>query len=803
MAGSHNSVLHAFAALTGAILVGAWGPVPWLPVAVAAAAVACVPRRWPTARRLGRCVGAGLAAAAAASALAPPGTLWGAGPRQADLDGRVDRLFCLADRCSAVLTDAHADGQPLGEDVRMTLAPWEAEPLRVGQRYRVRARLDAEPTGANPGFEPAGQPRRLRWNGRPLDADPLEAMDDTPTPGVGTWRASLRDRMTLPDAAVTGLYRAILLGDKDGLDPRLRDWFGDTGTAHLLAISGLHLAIVGFGLYRLLLFGLLCWPRLAQAGRPPAWAAAAALVLTWAYVVLVARSDATFRAALVMTLVLLGAVLARRATGPRSLALAAIGLTIVYPRAPLEASFQLSFAAAGALVASQPSLRNLDAWLADPGRLEPRGLRVARWLLPGLAASVVTFAATAPLTLAWFGQLAPIGLLVNLVAVPLTALAVVPVGAGWLVLACVWPALAGLLAPLPEVAGDLLLGLVRGWAEVADAATQPAWPHLAGALGAAAVVLALVGRRGWPWAGGTAAACAVLVLAHGPATDALHVTFLDVGHGDAIVARIPGDRILLVDTGGSFRPDANRAIARTTLVPALTRLGVDRVDLLVISHAHLDHVGAAWQLPGRLPVREVWLPWCGTQAPPVRRLAAATLRRGGRVRMVHGGPRLHWGEVQLDLLWPEVDALRADGACRTSLNGGSVTLRLTYAGRRLLLTGDLEAESEAALVAADPAALRADVLKVGHHGSRTSSTSAFLDAVQPSLAVVPGRLAPGRMPPHQSVLARFQRRAIPTWVTGRDGALSLTIGADGRVRWWGHRDGSPRTLPADRVLRPP
>lgn len=259
------------------------------------------------------------------------------------------------------------------------------------------------------------------------------------------------------------------------------------------------------------------------------------------------------------------------------------------------------------------------------------------------------------------------------------------------------------------------------------------------------------------------------------------MTAIDVGHGDALAIRTPEGAQLLVDTGGSWHgTHANDALAGQSVLPTLARLGFDRVDVLVISHAHPDHLGAALAVARRLPIGELWVPPCGLDHPKLQRLAALVRSAGGAVRVVARAPPFELGGARAEILWPPEDATRPDGACRYGLNDASVVLRLDYAGRSILLTGDIEAPAEAALVQAG-AALAADVLKVPHHGSKTSSTPAFVAAVSPKVAVVSGAPFRRRMPPHGEVIARYRAQGVPVWVTGSEGAVTVRVAEDGGV----------------------
>ncbi len=722
------------------------------------------------------------------------------------LRGLVEASRCGGSppQCTLLLSEVTLDGAQLHAPLWVRAA----SPRPLGSWVEGSGHVEARRISLNPGAAPPWAPARYRWRGRASELRRAAVGADRALPGL---RARARQALAGGGREVRALYGALLLGDRSGLPAGLREVFEDAGCAHLLAISGLHLAVVGYGLYRLFCLLITLAPALRLRTRPYAIAAVASGVLIWGYVLLLRPGQATLRAAVAATLVFTTLLLSRDPGSGWILAVAAAALAALDPAAPLGASYQLSFAAAcGLILGARPLAAALEAipWLR--GLPDPRWHRPARWALTAWVGSALPWAATAPLTLAWFGQWAPVALLTNLVAVPLTSLVVVPVGFLWLVLGAIHPPWGEALAPLAGLAAAPLLDLVEAWAEVAGPAQGAAWPHLVGLLMTGSLLLG-VARRFHLSAGLAALAALVWWLppplgADTPRGGSLRVTSLDVGHGDATLLDLPGGARVLVDTGGAApfhlhrarargsvgvaAPDPDVRLSRRTLLPALARLGVDALDLLIITHADHDHLGAALHLAGRVPVRELWLPPCDAGLPTLRRLAARVAASGGQVRQVHAGPPFVLSGIRLHLLSPE--GARPAAPCGRHRNDQGLVLSVEHAGRRVLLAADIEAPTEARLVRqwahrqgrGHP--LRAEILKVPHHGSRGSSTQAFLDAVAPSVALVSGLPRAGPMPPHQEAVARYQRGGALTWVTGSDGPISVIIedSGDVRVRRW-------------------
>ena len=262
------------------------------------------------------------------------------------------------------------------------------------------------------------------------------------------------------------------------------------------------------------------------------------------------------------------------------------------------------------------------------------------------------------------------------------------------------------------------------------------------------------------------------------------IVFLDVGWGDAVLIQT-GAATVLVDAGPRYHQgddDAGRAV----VLPALAALGVRELDVVIVSHADRDHRGGVPSVLRGLPVGALWLPLGGSRDAGFDEVLAVARERG--VPVFERGardPGVRFGDVALEVLWPESGRGRAD-------NAASLVVRAHVAGVRVLLTGDLERAGEIALVESGRD-LRADLLKLGHHGSRTSSSDRFLDAVRPELAVASAP-ARGRLAfPHATVLARLERRGIPWAWTGRDGAVLVALPGLGARGWKAGRLGERET----------
>ena len=262
--------------------------------------------------------------------------------------------------------------------------------------------------------------------------------------------------------------------------------------------------------------------------------------------------------------------------------------------------------------------------------------------------------------------------------------------------------------------------------------------------------------------------------------------FLDVGQGDATL--IQGrSAAVLIDAGSAVPGRFDRG--RSQVVPALRAAGVRRLDLLLATHADLDHRGGIPAVLEALPVDELWVPFGAAEDEGFAALFAAARSHGVRVvERGQGSAPTRLGDLIIAPLWPPADASRA------SRNDRSLVVRAVFGGVAILLAGDLERAGERGLLASG-ANVRADVLELPHHGSRTSSTSEFLDAVGATVAIVSAPCFGRFGMPHEEVVQRAARAGLTLWWTGRDGAVWISPQWNSTGRYfsvWGHASDGPR-----------
>ncbi|MCS7236202.1 MAG: DNA internalization-related competence protein ComEC/Rec2 [Armatimonadota bacterium] len=715
----------AFGAAVGLVLVAAW------------------------AAGRARLAGAVLLACAAAAGAAVGGA--------AHTGPRADELAGLGGRLVEVEGFAATSGARFVLDATHVLQPAGTRPSRVGvrgrtqvavgDRVRVRGRLLPLPEATNP-----GQSDPSRWLHR-HGARAVVAAERVWVVGRGgpwwqRWPESAR-------TALQEVYRRALGPPLDSLlagavlgvpvrDQELQEAFRRSGLVHLLVASGAQLSTVAASSYLLL----------RRLRRPFRVAGALAAVLAFAWVA--GWEPSMARAAIMAGVAVAAGLLRREVDPPTLLAFAAAVLVAVRPLWLADVGFQLSFAATAALVWLAPSLE-------DALRVKSRLVR------EGLAAAVACQLFVAPLVVWHFGELQVWAVVANVLALPVSAL-VVPAGLLGGVVGLVWlPAAVPVL--WVAAAGCAYLAWLARWVSALPGATAyaPDPKALALVLGLCGS-LAVAAWRGRMRPGraavlaAVAAAVAVWVRALPPPPYA-EVVFLDVGQGDAVVARGPNGERLVVDGGPEAEP----------LLGFLARSG-GKLDVAVLSHPHADHVAGLLHAVRRFGARVV-LDSGYPHPTPVYAEFLRTVREGGiPYRLARRGVRVSLGRLELRVLWPPSELWEGPSGA----NENSVVALLQYGEVRFLLPGDVEAGAEASLVSSGEN-LRAHVLKVPHQGSRTSSSEPFLKAVAPQVAVLSvGRWNPYGHP-HQDVLARYARAGIALYRTDRDGAV--TIRTDGRALW--------------------
>lgn len=686
----------------------------------------------------------------------PQGPVWVSGRAAADGWEARDRLMVVLD---LERVRVGAEERALRGRVRVSVGGEAAHPEIIeGDRIGVWTTLKAPRGFGDPAADDvAGRAFRNGIHAAGYCKSPrvLQVERASRPEDVSGWIARLRQqarrclREAVPEGPEQDVVRAMVLGDKAGLDDETAESFRIAGTYHVLALSGTQVALVA-----LLLAPPLVWLRVPRGVSAAFLSGAVGL-----YAVLVGGDVPVVRAAVMTSVLVLGRVLDLDGDVANLLGLAGGVILLFRPSSIGDPGFQLSFGATlGLVVLSGPLLKGVP-------RL-PFRLDVA------LAASVAAQLALAPLLMGLFHRLAPAALVLNLVAVPLSSAVLV---AGFAAIAA-----TPLAAAAAAWAGDT--AWIASHALIASGRVVEGVPLLAARFPtpvASAVVVYYVAvlllasgrRRGWA-AAATGLGLAALLLGR-PADEVsgrLALEVLDVGQGDCLVVHSPAGRIWLVDAGGSF--DRPFDFGETIVGPHLWDRGVTRIERVLLTHPHPDHVGGAPFLVRGFDVGEVW----EGPAPAHDAIYAALDRQlrqlGASRRTVLAGVGGDWDGVRFDVLNPPPPG---PPPARTR-NDDSLVVRLQFGDVQLLLTGDIEGSAERRLGVG-----AATILKVPHHGSRTSSTPAFLAAVAPRVAIVSVGYRSLFGHPHPEVVERYLRSGVRLFRTDEDGSVSVST--DGRSVW--------------------
>lgn len=604
-----------------------------------------------------------------------------------------------------------------------------AVPPSPARSYRARGVLSLARSYHNDPESKTGSWRLRIKSSRFLT--PLEGA--APRPSSWVRRRIRRELALLPESRPgRGLVEALVLGQRRHFPDAWQRALVRLGLAHVLAVSGLHVGLLA----------AFCW--MAARPLPVAPRVFVAISFVWLYAMVVGDRPSVLRAALMVSLALAARLFQRPHSTPNALGLAVLCLLLFEPSLILDLAFQLSVGATAGILFLTPVLME---WWGNP----------LRWWQRGLAASAAAQIATLPLTLSSFSRLPLLAPALNLLVVPWTSVA--------LAASLVWSAVAVLLPGFGS-ASSWLLDVAA--APFALPALLPPSSLLSLSLAvtfangiAVAVGLLLVLRGGW-WrttARLIALTALLLWLSGACQADGTEIVMFDVGQGDSVLLKDRG-RGLLIDGGGWRRGDFGGRVLR----PALARQGIHRLDAVVVTHPDRDHCGGIEDLMKAMPIDELWSGPGWMQAPCMRALQAAL---SARSRILWRGDSLRWGNWQLSVIHPPPGATG-------SRNQRSLVIRAEAHGHRILLTGDVDAAVESELLASG-ADLESEILKVAHHGSRSSTSDAFLAAVRPRLALVSAGFHNPYGHPSAEVLRRLRSHRVEVLRTDVHGMVRIGL----------------------------
>ena len=659
---------------------------------------------------------------------------------------------------------------------KATIKELHGEPLPTlhhGERWQLTVRLKRPHGYANPaGFDVEAWllEDNLRATGSVRSDEPnrrLAANAGRLSDQIGRLREKLRDRMktALEEKRYAGVLIALALGDQRAINEA--DWamFNATAVSHLLSISGAHVTLFA-GWVAWLVFAL--WrrsPRLVAMLPAQKAAALTAAIIALFYAALSGFAVPAQRTCYMLLAAALVLMLNRTLSVWLVLCWSLVVVLLIDPWAVLAVGFWFSFCAVAMLL------------YVTTGRIGERPW----WHTVLITQAAVTFG-LAPLTIGLFQQVSLVGPIANAIAIPLITLIVVPLTLIWLILP---------MDVLLSVAHQLILWLVMFlqwlmslsspvWVQHAP----PWWAVALASLGCVMMLAPLGGKRGWALRALGALWCVPMftVTPVLPVDGEFRITALDIGQGTSVVIRTK-HYTLVYDTGPRWT-DASDAGSRI-IAPYLRASGSSRINALVVSHLDIDHSGGAKSLLTSTPVD-----WMMTSVFAEAEIVKVAREKRVDVFACQTGQQWVWDNVQFDVLHPD-PANYKDAKLKT--NDRSCVVKVTGKGGSALLTADVEALSERALIIRNAAALKSDVLLIPHHGSMTSSTPEFIEAVAPKLALINAGYRNRFGHPRDAVLERYEERRIPVFRTDWHGAVILNS-ADGfsaiektrqtRTRYW-------------------
>lgn len=696
------------------------------------------------------------------------------------LDGRA-RLEIDLDACSRCLDSPEISGweNAFGR-LYLTVLRDSTDLPGAGAGVRIRGRMTPLSSHANLGRR-ATRPRPGSFTMLVEGGDGISVVEPASPGLVGLMsgpRRRLADfwRETLDERGAS-LARALVLGESRAIDRGDREVFRRTGTAHLLAVSGLHLGLVVALVFGVLKRASLSVRAIAERTDPARIAAAITIPLVIAFAALVGGRAPVVRAATMAIAILIGICLGRKGAALESVSIAAAALVARDPSSLTSAGFQLSFAAVlGFLVAARIGRKDEGPPETAPPRrrISKIGSILSGWLRGSLAAS----AATTPFLLYHFDRFSLVAVPVNAVAVPVFTLLLMPALLAATLLGAISPSIGGVVARPLGWALELIVDKLALLSRLPITVDSPDPFAAAGILLASVASFALLGRRLRTFAGLACAAGALCALSLITSLDrfedgALTVDFLDVGQGDSTLVTFPDGRHWLVDGGGT----AASRMGADHLLPALRSLGVRELDTIVLTHPDPDHVAGLPAVLAAMPPKRLWENTQGSEEGAHESYFALLEEARARAISIESPPRI-CGRRDVAGVTAEVfHPCHLEGAYDPTLdfNENSIAMRLSFRGRAVLLTGDLGREGER-IALERGVELRADLLKLGHHGSRTSSTPPFLDAVSPYMAVASCGRWNGYGMPHRTILERLGGRGIRLLRTDLDGGIRIVLG---------------------------
>ncbi len=597
--------------------------------------------------------------------------------------------------------------------------------------------------------------------------------------GISAWVGRSRQRLgRIMDNSLSAenasLHKAIIPGLKRGINQEMRDAFSSTGLAHLLSISGTHFGLLAFIIFNIVRWAIKSIPtkiltKMTLHIIPTQIAVILTLPVLIMYALISGTSTPTIRSLIMVSIYMLALLLGRKGQWLNSLSIAAIIILLWQPDALFQLSFQLSFIAV--LSIGYVLEKNLEP------RTQNQELRqlIEKTFKKVKTALLITIAAvlgTAPIVAVVFKQFPLISPITNLVVTPLVCFVILPLGFFTGFTALLFNMSSMPLSELTDSITHFALNLIKIFSNIPYSNLHLHDPSFAIVVFYfLSLVFILKSKLRWRFLPLVFVLSIYLIRPYLSAHD-FKITFLDVSQGDSSLVELPDKRVILIDGGSEITDSGRRVIA-----PYLWSKGIKSIDYLVSSHPHSDHYGGLIYIMDNFSIKEIWLN--GRTFPESEAFFAKIKEKKIPHRVLRRGDLLEAQGYQIFVLHP-YDEFYADSARGdfSNENSDSIVLKIEAGGASVLFTGDVEMEAEENLIYLSKW-LKSDIIKIPHHGGRTSSSLEFIKAVAPETAVVSAGRHNPFYHPHKKTLERYKNAGTRIFRTDEDGAVTITL-KDGR-----------------------
>ncbi len=665
----------------------------------------------------------------------------------------------------------------------------EAKGVRVGDRLRFQCRLHPPRGFSNPGGFSYNRYLALKrihaigfLYGEKGWIKIGERFQHPILLQIEAWRDQIRHFLRKEaDPRFSGIFEALVLGEQGNISEEVKEYFTATGVAHLLAISGDHLGIIA-----LLSFSLIFWilkrsEFLLLTFSIKKWAAGLTIPIILLYAFIAGGGISVVRATIMVIVFFLSILLGRERNLLYTLMLAAFLILLVSPPSLFDISFQLSFLSVFSILYFVPKI--LGELEKKETFLPPKtSWKDTLWHYLKISLLVTTIATlgTAPFVVLHFNRISPIGLITNLLAIPWVGFLIVPLSLIASFFSFFIPALAILLINLNHF---LTLGLIKILSFLAPLPFASLYLPTPSPLEISLFYLLLflsvhLQRRSlirYLFVG------ILLVIAldvaywnlRGNFQNHLKMTFIDVGQGDSILIEFPKGKRMLIDGGGLYGEHFD--IGKKVIAPFLWKKKIRRIDYLVLTHPDPDHLKGLPFIASHFSIGQFWENGLRVESPSYQELEEILKRKKIERHILHTSiPPLNIQGVQLSILHPPAGKAQGRGKRDPRfINNQSLVFKFQFKNIQVLLTGDIEEEAEYRMLR-DGVSLKADILKIPHHGSLSSSTLPFLQEVKPTYAILSVDHRGRDKLPHPEVLKRYKRLGIKIFRTDQQGAITIT-----------------------------